>query len=122
MGADVGQISGPTHSRAANVENPPHRNQAGFATRAVHVGQEPDPLTGAFLPPVYHATTFVQDEIGRSKGFDYSLSGNPTRNNLDLCLADLGGAENASVFQSGLPAAATLLERVRFTRGHIRTI
>lgn len=87
-----------------------HRNQAGFATRAIHVGQEPDPLTGAVIPPVYHATTFVQDGIGRNKGFNYSRSGNPTRNMLELCLADLEGAEAACVFPSGLAAAATLLE------------
>ncbi len=92
------------------MANELNRNQAAFATRAVHVGQEPDPLTGAVIPPVYHATTFVQDGIGRSKGFDYSRSGNPTRNMLELCLADLEGAETAHVFPSGLSAAATLLE------------
>ncbi len=92
------------------MTNEPHRNQAGFATRAIHVGQEPDPLTGAVIPPVYHATTFVQDGIGKSKGFDYTRSGNPTRNMLELCLADLEGAETACVFPSGLSAAATLLE------------
>nr|WP_176024954.1 PLP-dependent aspartate aminotransferase family protein [Brucella pseudintermedia] len=88
----------------------PHRNQAAFATRAIHIGQEPDPLTGAVTPPIYHATTYVQDGIGASKGFDYSRSGNPTRNALELCLADLEGAEAAFVFPSGLSAAATLLE------------
>lgn len=87
-----------------------HRNRAGFATRAIHVGQEPDPLTGAVIPPIYHATTYVQDGIGRSKGFDYSRSGNPTRNMLELCLADLEGAATAHVFPSSLSAAATLLE------------
>ncbi len=87
-----------------------HRNQAGFATRAIHVGQEPDPLTGAVIPPVYHATTFVQDGIGVSKGYDYSRSGNPTRHGLERCLADLEGAQAAFVFPSGLAAAATLLE------------
>ena len=92
------------------MANDLNRNQAAFATRAVHTGQEPDPLTGAVIPPVYHATTFVQDGIGRSKGFDYSRSGNPTRNMLELCLADLEGAETASVFPSGLSAAATLIE------------
>lgn len=90
-------------------KNPP-RNQAGFATRAIHVGQEPDPLTGAVIPPIYHATTYVQDGIGASKGYDYTRSGNPTRNNLERCLADLEGAEAAFVFPSGLAAAATLLE------------
>ena len=86
------------------------RNQAGFATRAIHVGQEPDPLTGAVIPPIYHATTYVQDGIGASKGYDYSRSGNPTRNALERCLADLEGAEVAFAFPSGLAAAATLLE------------
>ncbi|MGO1162962.1 trans-sulfuration enzyme family protein [Brucella pseudogrignonensis] len=86
------------------------RNQAGFATRAIHTGQSPDPLTGAVIPPIYHATTFVQDGIGQSKGFDYSRSGNPTRNSLEVCLADLEGAEAAFAFPSGLAAAATLLE------------
>ncbi|OYR08459.1 trans-sulfuration enzyme family protein [Brucella grignonensis] len=86
------------------------RNQAGFATRAIHVGQEPDPLTGAVIPPIYHATTYVQDGIGASKGYDYSRSGNPTRDALERCLADLEGAEVAFAFPSGLAAAATLLE------------
>lgn len=86
------------------------RNQAGFATRAIHVGQEPDPLTGAVIPPIYHATTYVQDGIGASKGYDYSRSGNPMRNALERCLADLEGAEVAFTFPSGLAAAATLLE------------
>jgi cystathionine beta-lyase/cystathionine gamma-synthase len=85
-------------------------NQAGFATRAIHVGQEPDPLTGAVIPPVYHATTYVQDGIGVSKGYDYSRSGNPTRQSVERCLADLEGAETALAFPSGLAAAATLLE------------
>lgn len=92
------------------MSNKFQRNQAGFATRAIHVGQEPDPLTGAVIPPIYHATTYVQDGIGASKGYDYSRSGNPTRNGLELCLADLEGAEAAFVFPSGLAAAATLLE------------
>lgn len=86
------------------------RNRAGFATRAIHIGQEPDPLTGAVIPPVYHATTYVQDGIGSSKGFDYSRSGNPTRNSLELALADLEGAQVAFAFPSGLAAAATLIE------------
>lgn len=86
------------------------RNQAGFATRAIHVGQEPDPLTGAVIPPIYHATTYVQDGIGANKGYDYSRSGNPTRIALERCLADLEGAEVAFAFPSGLAAAATLLE------------
>lgn len=67
-------------------------------------------MTGAVIPPIYHATTYVQDGIGASKGFDYARSGNPTRNGLERCLADLEGAEAAFVFPSGLAAAATLIE------------
>ena len=101
---------GITWRKDRNVTNKLLRNQAGFATRAIHVGQEPDPLTGAVIPPIYHATTYVQDGIGSSKGYDYSRSGNPTRNALERCLADLEGAEVAFAFPSGLAAAATLLE------------
>lgn len=101
---------GITRRKDRNVTNKLLRNQAGFATRAIHVGQEPDPLTGAVIPPIYHATTYVQDGIGSSKGYDYSRSGNPTRNALERCLADLEGAEVAFAFPSGLAAAATLLE------------
>jgi len=92
------------------VNNKLPRNRAGFATRAIHIGQVPDPLTGAVIPPVYHATTYVQDGIGSSKGFDYSRSGNPTRNSLELALADLEGAQVAFAFPSGLAAAATVIE------------
>lgn len=67
-------------------------------------------MTGAVIPPIYVATTYVQDGIGTNKGYDYSRSGNPTRNALERCLADLEGAEAAFAFPSGLSAAATLLE------------
>lgn len=92
------------------MDNNSHRNWVAFATRAIHVGHEPDPLTGAVIPPIYHATTYVQDGIGSNRGYDYSRSGNPTRKALETCLADLEGAEAAFVFPSGLAAAATLLD------------
>lgn len=87
-----------------------HSNQHRFATRAIHAGQEPCPLTGAIVTPVYTASTYVQDGIGANKGFDYSRSGNPTRHTLEACLADLDGAAAAYTFPSGLAAGATVVE------------
>ena len=62
----------------------------GLATRALHVGQGPDPSTGAVVVPIHLATTFAQASPGRHQGFEYSRSGNPTRGNLEACLASLG--------------------------------
>lgn len=85
-------------------------NQLGFETRAIHAGQEPDPLTGAIIAPVYTASTFVQNGIGENKGYIYSRPGNPTRLTLEACVADLESAETAFAFPTGLAAAATVLE------------
>ena len=84
--------------------------QRNFNTRAIHAGQAPDPLTGAIVPPVYTASTYVQEGIGKNKGFIYSRTANPTRLTLEACLADLEGAQAAFAFPSGLAAAATVLE------------
>jgi len=81
----------------------------GFATRAVHVGQGPDPQTGAVVQPIHLATTFAQDEVGRHRGFEYSRSGNPTRVQLEECLASLEGAAHGLAFASGLAATTTIL-------------
>ncbi len=85
-------------------------NRLGFDTRAIHAGQEPDPLTGAIIAPVYTASTFVQDGIGENKGYIYSRPANPTRLSLEACVADLESAETAFAFPTGLAAAATILE------------
>ncbi|MCP5038948.1 MAG: PLP-dependent transferase [Rhodobacteraceae bacterium] len=87
-------------------------NQLNFDTRAIHAGQEPDPLTGAVVTPIIHATTFVQDGIDKNRGFVYSRSGNPTRLTVEACLADLESAKTAFAFPTGLSAAATILECV----------
>jgi len=87
-----------------------NQNQQRFATRTIHAGQEPCPLTGAIIAPVYTASTYVQDGIRSNKGFDYSRSGNPTRHALEACLADLDGATAAHVFPSGLAAGATIVD------------
>ncbi len=83
----------------------------GLATRALHVGQGPDPATGAVVVPIHLATTFAQESPGRHKGYEYSRSGNPTRENLEACLASLENAEHGLAFSSGLAAttAVTLL-------------
>jgi cystathionine gamma-lyase len=85
-----------------------HRRH-GLATRALHVGQGPDPSTGAVVVPIHLATTFAQESPGRHKGFEYSRSGNPTRNNLEACLASLENAEHGLAFSSGLAATTAVM-------------
>jgi cystathionine gamma-lyase len=86
----------------------PHKPH-GLATRALHVGQGPDPATGAVVVPMHLATTFAQESPGRHKGFEYSRSGNPTRGNLEECLASLEGASHGLAFASGLAATAAVM-------------
>ena len=81
----------------------------GFATRALHIGQGPDPATGAVVQPIHLATTFAQQGVGKHKGFEYSRSGNPTRAALEECLAGLEDAKHGLAFSSGLGAETTLL-------------
>ncbi|MBU6245131.1 MAG: cystathionine gamma-synthase [Actinomycetales bacterium] len=91
--------------------------EAGFQTRAIHAGQEPDPLTGAVVPPIYQVSTYAQDGVGGLRGgYEYSRSGNPTRTALETCLAALEapGVETAAAlaFASGLAAEDTLIRTV----------
>ena len=81
----------------------------GFATRALHVGQGPDPATGAVVQPIHMATTYRQDEVGVHRGFEYSRSNNPTRQALEECLASLESARHCLSFASGLAATATVM-------------
>jgi cystathionine beta-lyase/cystathionine gamma-synthase len=83
-----------------------------FETRAIHDGQEPDPATGAVIPPIYQTSTFVQDAVGVNKGYDYSRAGNPTRTALETCLASLEGAEYGLAYSSGLGATTTIMHLV----------
>jgi cystathionine gamma-lyase len=85
----------------------------GFATRAIHAGQEPDPATGATIVPIYATSTFTQEAPGRHKGYEYSRSGNPTRSALETCLASLEGGERGLAFASGLAASAAVLSILR---------
>ncbi len=81
----------------------------GFETRAVHTGQEPDPVTGAVVTPITLSTTFAQEGVGGHKGFEYSRSGNPTRAALEACVASLEGGNHGLAFASGLAAEDNVL-------------
>ena len=84
--------------------------QLRFATRAIHGGQHPDPLTGAVMPPIYATSTYVQSSPGVHKGYDYSRSRNPTRDALQAALCNLEGGGAAFAFASGMAASSTVLE------------
>jgi cystathionine beta-lyase/cystathionine gamma-synthase len=83
-----------------------------FETRAIHDGQEPDPATGAVTVPIYQTSTYVQEEVGVHKGYDYARVANPTRTALQQCLASLEGADHGIAFSSGLGATTTLMHLV----------
>ncbi|ADV25779.1 cystathionine gamma-lyase [Cryptococcus gattii E566] len=93
-----------------------------FATRAIHVGSEPDPSTGAVVPSLSVATTFKQDGINKTRGFDYSRSGNPTRSALERLLTSLDTAPSSDaqgesfVFSSGSAATAAMAHWVTLTK------
>jgi cystathionine beta-lyase/cystathionine gamma-synthase len=80
-----------------------------FETRAIHQGQEPDPHTGAVIVPIYQTSTYVQEEAGRTKGWEYSRTGNPTRAALETCLASLESAQHGLAYASGMAATTTVL-------------
>ncbi|MDQ5828356.1 MAG: aminotransferase class I/II-fold pyridoxal phosphate-dependent enzyme, partial [Actinomycetota bacterium] len=83
--------------------------RGGFATRAIHVGQEPDPATGATIVPIYQTSTYTQEAPGRHKGYEYSRTANPTRTALEGCIASLEGAEYGLAFASGLAATVATM-------------
>jgi cystathionine beta-lyase/cystathionine gamma-synthase len=84
------------------------KNKTGFATRAIHVGQEADPLTGSIGVPIYPTSTYLQEELGKHKGYEYSRVSNPTRTRLEENLASLEGGLAARVFASGMAAINAL--------------
>ena len=85
----------------------------GFETLAVHAGQEPDPATGAVVPPIHLATTYAQDAVSRHRGFEYSRTGNPTRQVLETALGALEGARHGFAFSSGMAAEDAVLRLCR---------
>jgi cystathionine beta-lyase/cystathionine gamma-synthase len=92
--------------------------QHGFSTRAIHDGQSPDPATGAVNVPIYASSTYVQEEIGKHKGYEYSRVSNPTRTALEQNLASLEGGTSAQVFGSGMAAIAALVAMLK-TGDHV---
>jgi cystathionine gamma-synthase len=85
----------------------------GFETLAIHAGQDPDPVTGAVVPPIYQTSTFKQDGVGGLRGgFEYSRTANPTRSALEECLAALEGGTHALAFASGMAAEDCLIRAV----------
>ncbi len=83
-----------------------------FATRAIHAGQEPDPTTGAIMPPIYATSTYVQVSPGVHKGYEYSRTQNPTRMAYERCIADLESGTHGFAFASGMAAIGTALELI----------
>ncbi len=81
----------------------------GFATRAIHAGQEPDPTTGAIMTPVYLTSTYVQESPGVHKGWEYSRTHNPTRKAYENCMASLEGGKYGFAFASGCAATTTIM-------------
>ena len=80
-----------------------------FATRAIHVGQDPDPATGSVVTPIYQTSTFAQEAVGVNKGYDYARVSNPTRTALEECLASLENAAYGHAFSSGLGATTSIV-------------
>src|SRR5713226_663252 len=108
------------------------QNSDGFETLAIHAGQEPDPRTGAVVPPIYQVSTFKQDGVGGLRGgaggegparwiegYEYSRSANPTRGALEECLAALEGGVRALAFASGMAAEDCLLRTVCRPGDHV---
>jgi len=83
-----------------------------FATRAIHAGQQPDPTTGAIMPPIYATSTYVQESPGVHKGYEYSRTQNPTRMAYERCVADLEAGTHGFAFASGMAAIGTILELI----------
>src|SRR6202051_1577287 len=90
------------------------KQQPGFATRAIHDEQQPDPLTGAVNVPIYLSSTYVQQGIGENKGYEYSRVSNPTRDRLEENLASLEGGVASRVVGSGMAAVKAVTGMVKF--------
>ncbi len=97
-----------------------HRNKSGFETRAIHAGYEPDPMTGAVIPPIYATSTYKQDGVGGLRGgYEYSRSGNPTRTALEGAIAALEEGERGFAFASGLAAEDTVIRSICRPGDHV---
>ena len=88
-------------------------SEPGFATRAIHAGQEPDPETGAVVVPIYQTSTYAQSAVGEHKGYEYSRTGNPTRTALERCVASLEGGRRGLAFASGMAAESAIMQLLK---------
>jgi cystathionine beta-lyase/cystathionine gamma-synthase len=86
---------------------------SGFSTRAIHAGQIPDPLAGAVMPPIYQTSTYIQEGLGRHKGYEYARTQNPTREVLERTVASLEGGTHGFAFGSGLAALDAVLKLLK---------
>jgi len=103
---------------SANPHDPGY--EAGFNTRAIHAGQEPDAMTGAVVPAIYQVSTYKQDGVGGLRGgYEYSRSANPTRTALEVCLAALEGGGRAFAFASGLAGQDTMIRALLKPGDHV---
>ena len=84
---------------------PKDSRKQGFETLAIHAGQEPEGLTGAVVVPIFQTSTYVQEAVGKHKGYEYSRTGNPTRHALETCLAALEAGRWGLAFSSGMAAS-----------------
>jgi cystathionine beta-lyase/cystathionine gamma-synthase len=84
-----------------------------FETACIHAGQQPDPSTGAIMAPVYHTSTYVQEGVGKHRGYDYARTGNPTRSVLEANLATLEAGQFGLAFASGMAAIDTILRLLK---------
>jgi cystathionine gamma-synthase len=114
-----GEEPGPGGARLADVTQE-HQNKSGFETRAIHAGYEPDPMTGAVIPPIYATSTYKQDGVGGMRGgYEYSRSANPTRTALEGVIAALEQGERGFAFASGLAAEDTLIRALCRPGDHV---
>jgi len=97
-----------------------NQHQYGFETLAIHAGNEPDPTTGAVVPPIYATSTYKQDGVGGLRnGYEYSRSANPTRTALEECLAAVEAGTRGFAFASGLAAEDTLMRSICGPGDHV---
>src|ERR1700758_453864 len=102
------------HAACAWDATPPEEEHAmGFATDAIHVGQEPEPATGAIVAPIFQTSTYVQEALGKDKGYDYARTAHPNRRALERCVTRLEGGTAAYVFSTGMAAIDALFRLLR---------
>ena len=84
-----------------------------FSTKAIHAGQEPEPITGAVIPPLFQTTTYAQSGLGEHNIYDYTRTANPTRTPLETCIASLEGGQYGLAFASGMAAMTAILSLLK---------